>query len=164
MKSAAALLLLDVISDFEFPDADRLFNHAASMLPRLTALKARVRQAGIPTVYVNDNFGRWTSDFRRLLDHCLSDAVRGEPIARALAPLDDDYSVLKPKHSGFFGTSLELVLNYLGVSSLIITGFTRHLRLIHSGRRLHAGIPLVNPIRLYGGCGCSPSRCGIELF
>src|SRR5689334_23316391 len=91
-ESAAALLLLDVISDFEFPDADRLFNHAASMLPRLTALKARARQAGIPTVYVNDNFGRWTSDFRRLLDHCLSDAVRGEPIARALAPLDDDYS------------------------------------------------------------------------
>ncbi|MBV8774925.1 MAG: cysteine hydrolase [Deltaproteobacteria bacterium] len=123
-ESTSALLLLDVISDFEFAGAAELLVHATAMLPRLTALKARARQAGIPAVYVNDNFGRWTSDFRHLLHHCLSDGVRGEPIARALAPLDDDYSVLKPKHSGFFGTSLELVLKYLGASSLIVTGFT----------------------------------------
>src|SRR5437016_707453 len=95
-ESSAALLLLDVISDFEFPGADRLFTNAAAILPRLTELKARARQAGIPAVYVNDNFGRWTSDFRHLLNHCISDGVKGEPIALALTPLDNDYSVLKP--------------------------------------------------------------------
>ena len=123
-ESPAALLLLDVISDFEFPGAEKLFTHATAILPKLTALKARARQARIPSVYVNDNFGRWTSDFRHLLEHCLKDGVKGEPIARLLAPLEDDYSVLKPKHSGFFGTSLELVLRYLGAGSLVITGFT----------------------------------------
>jgi nicotinamidase-related amidase len=123
-ESTTALLLLDVISDFEFPDAKKLFTHAVGILPRLAALKSRAREAGIPAVYVNDNFGRWTSDFRRLLEHCLNDGVKGEPIARVLAPRDDDYSVLKPKHSGFFGTTLGLVLDYLGAQSLIITGFT----------------------------------------
>jgi nicotinamidase-related amidase len=122
--STTALLLLDVISDFDFADSDQLLLHAAAIVPQLAALKARAREARIPAVYVNDNFGRWTSDFRYLVQHCLRDGVKGEPIARALAPLDDDYSVLKPKHSGFFGTSLELVLKYLGATSLIVTGFT----------------------------------------
>ncbi len=75
-------------------------------------------------MYVNDNFGRWTSDFGRLLEHCLGSGTKGAPIARALAPRDDDYSVLKAKHSGFFGTALELVLRYLGARFLIMTGFT----------------------------------------
>ncbi len=123
-ESVAVLLLVDVISDFEFPGGEQLLTHAAAMLPRLTALKSWARQNGVPAVYVNDNFGRWSSDFRHLLDHCLNDGVKGEPIARALAPLDGDYSVLKPKHSGFYGTSLELVLKYLGATSLIITGLT----------------------------------------
>lgn len=123
-ESATALLLLDVISDFEFPGSDRLLRHATAVLPRLTALKAAARSLGIPAVYVNDNFGRWTSDFRQLVDHCMAHGSKGKPIAHALAPLADDYSVLKPKHSGFFGTCLDVVLKYLGAESLIVSGFT----------------------------------------
>jgi nicotinamidase-related amidase len=123
-ESPVALVLLDVISDFEFPDSERLLPYAREAVPRLVALKARARERGIPAVYVNDNFGRWTSDFRRLLEHCLGSGAKGAPITGALAPTDDDYSVLKAKHSGFFGTALELVLRYLGASFLIVTGFT----------------------------------------
>ena len=94
------------------------------MLPRLTRLKAIARTFGIPAVYVNDNFGRWTSDFRQLVDHCTAENSKGKLIAEALAPLPLDYSVLKPKHSGFFGTSLDLVLQHLGAKLLIVTGFT----------------------------------------
>lgn len=122
--SAAALILLDVISDFEFPDAEKLLQPAASVVPNLVSLTARAREAGIPIIYVNDNFGRWRSDFRRIVDHCVTADVRGRRIAQALTPSDDDYSVLKPKHSGFYGTSLELVLRYLGAETLILTGFT----------------------------------------
>ncbi|MBV9502739.1 MAG: cysteine hydrolase [Acidobacteriaceae bacterium] len=123
-QSPIALLLLDVISDFEFPSADRLLKQAIEILPQLTALKAGARADGIPAIYVNDNFGRWTSDFRHLVDHSAADSSKGKSIARALAPMADDYSVLKPKHSGFFGTSLDLVLKYLGAQLLIVTGFT----------------------------------------
>jgi nicotinamidase-related amidase len=76
------------------------------------------------SVYVNDNFGRWSSDLRRLVDHCMNDCVRGQRIARLLKPGDDDYFVLKPKHSGFHSTSLDLVLKHLGATSLILTGLT----------------------------------------
>ena len=39
-----------------------------------------------------------------------------------LRPTEDDYFVLKPKHSGFFATPLELLLKFLGTKRLILTG------------------------------------------
>lgn len=63
----------------------------------------------VPTK-INDNFGRWKSDFRRLVEHCLNDGVPGEEIARVLQPEEDDYFVLKPKHSAFFETPLDTLL------------------------------------------------------
>jgi nicotinamidase-related amidase len=117
-----ALVLLDVINDLEFPGGARLLAHALPMARRLAALRARAHRAGVPVIYVNDNYGRWQSDFRRLTAHCLEDGVRGRPLAELLAPAPDDYFVLKPKHSGFYATSLELLLSYLGSETLIVTG------------------------------------------
>jgi nicotinamidase-related amidase len=97
------------------------------MAERLAALAARARRARVPVVYVNDNYGRWRSDFRRLVAHCLEDGVRGEPIAARLRPADDDYFVLKPKHSGFFSTSLDVLLAYLEVETLILTGMAGNI-------------------------------------
>ncbi|HET6891760.1 MAG TPA: isochorismatase family cysteine hydrolase, partial [Pyrinomonadaceae bacterium] len=85
-------------------------------------LKRRAKEAGIPTIYVNDNFGKWRSDFKKIVTHCLEDNVRGEPLARLLPPEDEDYFVLKPKHSGFYSTTLDLLLKHLGAQSLILTG------------------------------------------
>ena len=123
-NSAAALLLIDLISDFDFPDGERLAANAEAIAPVVAALKRRARAAGIPAIYVNDNFGRWTSDFRRLVEHCLEDGTRGRRIARMLSPAADDYFVLKPKHSGFFSTTLELLLRYLHAGRVIIAGVT----------------------------------------
>ena len=123
-NSAAALLLIDLISDFDFPDGERLAAKAEAIAPALAELKARARTMRIPAIYVNDNFGRWTSDFRRLVDHCAADGSRGRLIARTLAPDDNDYFVLKPKHSGFFSTTLELLLRYLHAQTLIVAGLT----------------------------------------
>ncbi len=121
-KAPVALLLIDVINDLEFDGGDRLLEHARPMAEKIAALKARCHKAKIPVVYVNDNFGHWRSDFRKTVEHCLEDGVRGEPIVRALKPDECDYFVLKPKHSGFFATSLELLLDHLAAKTLILTG------------------------------------------
>lgn len=121
-KSPVALLLIDVINDLEFPEADQLLKHALPMAQHLAELKRRARDAGVPAIYVNDNFGRWQSDFSKILEHCLHDGVRGQPIAELLKPQQDDYFVLKPKHSGFFSTTLDTLLEYLRVRTLILTG------------------------------------------
>jgi nicotinamidase-related amidase len=122
-RSGVALLLVDVINDFEFPGGDSLFRHALPAAKRLAALKHRARESGVPSIYANDNFGRWQSDFREVLGHCINEPVRGQPIARLLLPDPEDYFVLKPKHSAFFSTTLDTLLRYLGAHTLVIAGF-----------------------------------------
>lgn len=123
-KANVALLLIDVINDLEFDGGEELLKHALPMAERLAELTRRARRAGVPVVYVNDNFGKWQSDFKRILAHCLEDDVRGRPIVELLRPEEEDYFVLKPKHSGFYSTTLDTLLNYLGVKTLILTGLT----------------------------------------
>ncbi|HEV2799042.1 MAG TPA: isochorismatase family cysteine hydrolase [Pyrinomonadaceae bacterium] len=123
-KAEVALLLIDVINDLEFSSGRKLLAHALPMAEKLAALKRRAREAGVPVIYVNDNFGRWQSDFNKLLKHCLEEDVCGKPVAELLRPDEDDYFVLKPKHSGFFSTTLDTLLEYLQVKILILTGLT----------------------------------------
>ncbi len=122
--SSVALLLIDVINDLEFPEGKKLLPRALPMAKCLVRLKKRAKQAGIPVVYVNDNFGKWRSDFQRQVRHCLEDETCGEPLVRLLTPDEDDYFVLKPKHSGFFSTTLDILPDYLAVKTLILTGLT----------------------------------------
>jgi nicotinamidase-related amidase len=117
-----ALLLIDVINDLEFEGGELLLRHALPMAERIAALKAQAQAYSIPSIYVNDNFGQWQSNFNRLVEHCLESGVRGEQIVRQLHPDADDYFVLKPKHSGFFSTALELLLSHLHINTLILTG------------------------------------------
>jgi len=121
-KSNVALLLIDVINDLEFEGGERLLDFAIPAAKNIARLKDRAQQAKIPVIYINDNFGRWRSDFKKIVEHCLEDDVRGRAIAKILAPDEDDYFVLKPKHSGFFSTTLDLLLKYLGARTLIIAG------------------------------------------
>ena len=123
-NTSVALLLIDVINDLEFDGGEALLAHALPMAMHIAALKRRAAQVGIPAIYVNDNFGRWQSDFAKLLAHCLHDGVRGQPLAAQLRPESEDYFVLKPKHSGFYATTLDLLLRHLHVTTVILTGLT----------------------------------------
>lgn len=123
-QCSVALVLIDVINDMEFETGPALFENALPAAKKLAKLRRRARDAGIPVIYVNDNFGKWRSDFRQQLGHVLEDGVRGEPIAKMLRPDDDDYLVLKAKHSGFYHTQLDLLVDYLRVRTLVIAGFT----------------------------------------
>ena len=120
-KLELALLLIDVINDFDFPGADQLLRYARPMARNLLRLKRRAYKAGVPVIYVNDNFGRWKSDFRRTLDHCARYG-RGRDVVSLLRPEENDYFVLKPKHSGFFSSALDTLLRYLRTQTLILTG------------------------------------------
>ncbi len=121
-KSSVALLIIDMISDFEFEDGEKLFPFAEAIAKNIAELKKRAQKANVAVVYVNDNFGRWRSDFRKQLKHSQSKSVRGHQIARLLAPKRQDYFVLKAKHSAFYSTTLDILLNYLGAKTLILTG------------------------------------------
>jgi nicotinamidase-related amidase len=121
-KSSVALLLIDVINDLEFPGNESLVRSVGPLAKRLARLKKRARNADIPVIYVNDNFGKWQSDFNKQVEHCLQDNVCGKILSERLKPEPQDYFVLKPKHSGFFSTTLGTLLIYLRAETLILAG------------------------------------------
>jgi nicotinamidase-related amidase len=97
------------------------------MAERVAELAARARSTRVPVVYVNDNFGRWRSDFHATVEHCLRAEAAGRDVVQLLRPHESDYFVLKPKHSGFFSTALDTLLEYLGVESVILAGIAANI-------------------------------------
>ena len=118
----SALLVVDMISTWNFAGADKIVRAALAIAPRIGALKRRCLRAGVPVIYVNDNRGRWRSEFRELVRVSIAESATGAAIAKHLQPGDDDYSVLKPKHSAFYATPLDLLLRDLRVTRLVISG------------------------------------------
>jgi nicotinamidase-related amidase len=126
-SQGTALLLIDVINDLAFPGSKALIDAAHTMAPRLARLARRARQAGVPVIYVNDNFGQWRSDFRQTIAHCTSPRSPGRFVSARLRPTKRDYFVLKPKHSGFYDTTMDTLLATLGTRRVIVTGIAGNI-------------------------------------
>ena len=125
--AGTALLLIDVINDLAFEESAPLVVQAEPMALRLAAFKRRATAAGIPAIYVNDNFGQWRSDFQRTVAHCTARSSPGRLVSRRLRPTAKDYFVLKPKHSGFYDTTLDTLLDALRIRRVILTGIAGNI-------------------------------------
>ncbi len=145
-KCSAALLLIDVINDLDFPEGEQVLNQAVPMAQAIASLKQKAKESRVPVIYANDNFGRWRSDFGALVEHCLEPNCRGREITELLKPEADDYFILKPKHSAFFHTSLDILLQYLEVETLVLTGIATNICVLFSAndaymRDFHLVVP-----------------------
>jgi nicotinamidase-related amidase len=121
-RSETVLLLVDYINPMTFPEANALAARAVQAAKATATLKARLSRTGAVTIYANDNYGHWRSAFHDILNHCIS--LDGAPryMAELLTPTPDDVVILKPRHSGFFGTPLELLLAQMHTRNLVIAG------------------------------------------
>jgi nicotinamidase-related amidase len=120
-------LVLDMVSEFAFPDAGRVLAGARRPARAIARLKKRARAAKVPVIYVNDTAGQWESDPRGFVQRCLAREAPGRDVVKLIAPdLDDDYFMFKPKHSAFFCTPLQPLLDQLQICRLVLTGITSH--------------------------------------
>lgn len=142
----AALLLVDVINPCDFPEADDFLRYALPAAEKIAALKRRAAAAGVPVIYANDNFGRWRSDLTAVVERCLEPGCKGRPLCEALRPGKKDYFVLKPKHSAFYSTTLDILLRALGTRALVLCGFAANICVLFSAndaymRDLRVAVP-----------------------
>jgi nicotinamidase-related amidase len=144
--AGTALLLIDVINDLAFDGSEPLVAQAEPMALRVAALKKRAAAAGVPCIYVNDNFGQWRSDFRKTVAHCTARASRGRRVSMRLRPTRDDYFVLKPKHSGFYDTTLETLLRDLKIRRVIVTGIAGNICVLFTANDAYMrGLKIIAP-------------------
>ena len=117
-----ALVILDVVSTYDFPSGDRLMRAMKTCTPHIAAAAARARRAKVPVIYVNDGVGHWRSDFPGVFATCCQHSPEVRKLLEPLRPGDEDFVILKPRHSAFYGTPLEALLENLRVSTLMICG------------------------------------------
>lgn len=118
--SATALLVLDMVTAYDFEDADRVAAHATEPVQRIAELVGRAREADTTIVYVNDNYGRWNASRDELGDRAR--AGRRPELVAPIAPEPDDAFVWKARHSAFFETSLNYLLRSRDIDRLVVTG------------------------------------------
>lgn len=135
--AGTALLLIDVINDLAFEGSEKLVELAEPMALRLAALKRRAKSAGVPIIYVNDNFGQWRSDFRQTVAHCTARSSPGRLVSQRLRPTSRDYFVLKPKHSGFYDTTLDTLLESLRIRRVMLTGIAGNICVLYTANDAH---------------------------
>ncbi|HET9468768.1 MAG TPA: isochorismatase family cysteine hydrolase, partial [Vicinamibacterales bacterium] len=122
-KARTALLLVDVINLFDFPRGAGLARRALAPARNIRRLRDRAHANRIPVIYVNDNWGRWRSDFKAIVADCSRPDRPGAPIAELLAPTARDFFVLKPHLSGFHDTPLDTLLQSGEVQTVVVVGF-----------------------------------------
>jgi nicotinamidase-related amidase len=115
-----ALLVLDVINDFEHDDGDRLLASLSGRLPALENALAHAREHGVDVIYVNDAQGRWDGERSAHVARALS-GMGGDVVARVV-PAADDRFLFKGAYSAFDGTPLARLLDELRVTRLILAG------------------------------------------
>lgn len=131
------MLIIDMVNDLDFPGGERLRPKAEVAAERIAFLRDAADAAGVPTIYVNDNFGHWHSERSRIVDHCAREDSAGRQLVERLRPRDDDYFVIKPQFSGFYATNLPVLLPQLEVSRLILTGVATDICVLFTAADAH---------------------------
>jgi nicotinamidase-related amidase len=160
-----ALLVIDVLNDFGFVDGETLLRQFRRCIAPIAQLLRRARARGVPVVYANDNFGRWRSS-----QHDVGERIRraNPAVWRALEPIrpeHDDYVVLKPRHSAFYCTPLELLLEALDVRRLVLTGVSATSCIWFTGADAHVrGYEVVVPANAVAAESARRKHAVLELM
>ena len=129
-----ALLLVDFIHALVAEGGPHLVQSALRAARNSAGLKQRARKAGIPVIYANDHFGNWRSDFPSLVETCRQKRGCSSKLVALLEPGETDFSILKPRHSAFYGTPLEFLLDELRVTRLVVTGIETDICVMYTAQ------------------------------
>ena len=121
-KNKQALLIVDMINDFQHEDGGQLYRQVLPVAEKIAELKRRAHVADAPVIFVNDNFKKWHDSFNTTIRHVEESSDEGKRMVEILQPTEEDYYVLKPHRSAFYKTPLGVLLEELDVEELIITG------------------------------------------
>ncbi|MFS0657110.1 isochorismatase family cysteine hydrolase [Bacillus sp. 179-C3.3 HS] len=120
-----ALLIIDMINNFDFEMGHVLAEKTMRMTSKISALKQHANKENWPIIYINDHYGIWKADIQAVISKCKNET--SAPILDEISPTGDDYFLIKPKHSAFYGTALQTLLHELEVKEIILTGIAGNI-------------------------------------
>ena len=120
LAMGSALVVIDMLTAYDFEDADALAESAEEAVPNIAKLVERARDEDVPVIYVNDNYGDWNSSADELVERALEG--RRPDLIEPIKPPEGAKFVIKARHSAFYGTPLEYLLRTEGIDRIVATG------------------------------------------
>lgn len=154
-RSPRVLLLVDFITTLDFPGSENLAGPALAAARATAELKRQLAAEGVTTIYANDNYGIWQSDFHSLVSTCLGLEREAGQIAKLLYPQAEDLTILKPRHSAFYASPLELLLAEMDTTELIICGLATDMCV-----QLTAADAFLREFKTWVPADCTASQTG----
>ena len=126
-KTAQALLIIDMQNDFVHPGTPVHVAGAEATVPVIRKLRESCRKHEIPVFHVIRSYSAdgLTVERARLADFRRTPFVvptLGAESIKELTPEAGEKTVIKPRYSAFFQTSLDLMLKRLGVERVLVSG------------------------------------------
>src|SRR4051812_24427778 len=130
-----ALIVVDMVQTYDFEDAEHLVENVERIVEPLTQLIQRAKREADHLIYVNDNFGDWHSERQRLVDEAL--AGEHAKLVEAIKPDDDATFIVKARHSIFYGTPLDYMLDSEHIERIVLTGQVTEQCILYSALDAH---------------------------
>ena len=125
-----AILVVDMLNDFV--TGALKCDRGLAIVPKTAELLNAAREKDVPVIFCNDAHLKGVDHELKLWgDHAIA-GTKGAEVIPELGLCEKDYVVSKRRYSGFFHTDLELLLNELGVDTVIITGLHTHMCVRHT--------------------------------
>jgi nicotinamidase-related amidase len=115
-----ALLVIDMLNPYEHDEAEDLAAHVADAMGGIRTLIENAGERDVPIVYVNDNYGDWNSSAEELASAAMDG--RHPELVEPVLPPDGASFVIKARHSAFYQTPIEYLLDEMNVGRLILSG------------------------------------------
>jgi nicotinamidase-related amidase len=116
-----ALIVIDMLNAYDHEDAGPLVESVRRCLPRIVELRDEARERDDRLlVYVNDNYDRWDAGREQLIK-----AAQDGEHPELIEPIAPDFPVPflpKGRHSIYYQTALDHLLQVESVSKVILTG------------------------------------------
>jgi nicotinamidase-related amidase len=149
-NSYPALIIIDMINNFDFSHGPILAKKALQIAKPIKELKKQFNEHNLPVIFMNDHYNLWQADFNKIIDHCRNEY--SQPIFDCLLPEEQDYFLIKPKHSAFYETSLSILLTQLKVNTLILTGIAGNICVLFTANDAY-----MREYQIYAPCDCITS-------
>lgn len=125
-----AILVVDMLNDFV--TGALKCDRGLAIVPATARLLEGARENGVAVIFCNDAHLKGIDHELKLWgDHAIA-GTKGAEVIPELKLCEKDYVVPKRRYSGFFRTDLELLLQELGIDTVIMTGLHAHMCVRHT--------------------------------
>lgn len=129
-KKKCAVLVVDMLNDFV--TGSLKCDRGLAIVKPTAELLDEARKNNIPVIFCNDAHLKGIDKELELWgDHAIA-GTKGAEVIPELHVSEKDYIVPKRRYSGFFQTSLDILLRELGVETVIVTGLHTHMCVRHT--------------------------------